>query len=414
MKRFISILWVFLSVTAVTAQPPGAIIRPAAERMEVYLPLIKGKSVAVFANQTSTVGQAHLVDTLLKRGIHIRKIFAPEHGFRGISDAGERVGDFKDPQTGIQIISLYGHKQKPTSEDLQDVDLIVFDIQDVGARFYTYISSLQLLMEAAFENNKPLMILDRPNPHGYYVDGPMLDSHYRSFVGMQPVPVVYGMTIAEYAMMIAGEGWLSQKANERYAYYQTAHNSTDTPFHFQIIKCGHYDHNSHYLLPVRPSPNLPDMRAVMLYPSLCFFEGTAISLGRGTDKPFEVFGHPGFPNNLYQFTPRQTEGAKNPPLLGKTCFGYDLSNMDAQAEIAGHIQLKWLLQAYALFADKPHFFLPSNYFNTLAGSDELMNQIKAGKSEAEIRKSWEPGLMRFKQIRKKYLLYPDFESSKTP
>jgi len=381
----------------------------AAERTEVYLPLLKGKAVAVFANQTSMVGNTHLVDTLLKRGVNIKKIFAPEHGFRGTADAGEHVNNLVDTKTGVPIISLYGSRQKPSAEDLKDIDVILFDIQDVGVRFYTYISSLQYIMEAAFENCKPMMILDRPNPNGFYVDGPVLDIKFKSFVGMQRVPVVYGMTIAEYAFMIAGEKWLSDSANKRYAYYQHADNSPDTPFHFQVIKCKNYIHKSRYALPVKPSPNLPNMQSVYLYPSICFFEGTVVSLGRGTDKPFQQFGNPFFPNNLYSFTPQNVEGAKNPPLLNQVCYGFDLSKINVADEIGNHIQLKWLLKAYQMFPDKEKFFLSTNYINKLAGNDVLMQQIKDGKTEDEIRKSWEPGLSGFKKIRKKYLLYDDFE-----
>jgi uncharacterized protein YbbC (DUF1343 family) len=264
-------------------------------------------------------------------------------------------------------------------------------------------------MEAAMENRKPLLILDRPDPNGFYVDGPVLDRKFVSFVGMQPVPVVYGMTIGEYARMIAGEKWLSEKANEAYDSYKTAQNSTDTPFHFLIIKCANYSHKSRYALPVRPSPNLQNMRSVYLYPSLCFFEGTAVSLGRGTDKPFEQFGHPSFPKNLYNFTPQSMAGAKNPPLLNQSCYGFDLSQINIEKDIDSHLQLKWLLKAYELFPEKEKFFLASNFFNRLAGSDMLMQQIKEGKTESEIRKSWEPALQAFKIIRKKYLLYDDFE-----
>jgi uncharacterized protein YbbC (DUF1343 family) len=380
-----------------------------AERMSVYIPMLKGRAVAVFANQTSMVGKIHLVDALIREGIRVKKIFAPEHGFRGVADAGEGMKNGIDSTTGIPVISLYGNKLAPSADDMKDVDILIFDVQDVGVRFYTYISSLQKYMEAAMEDHKPLLILDRPNPNGFYVDGPVLDKKFSSFVGMQPVPVVYGMTIGEYAFMIAGEKWLSQKANEVYSYYQTAQNSADTPFHFLVIKCKNYSHKSKYNLPVNPSPNLQNMRSVYLYPSICFFEGTAISLGRGTDKPFEQFGHPLFPKNLYSFTPKSTSGAKNPPLLDQTCYGFDLSNINAEKEINDHLQLKWLLKAYALFPDKEKFFLASNYFNKLAGTDVLMQQIKDGKTENEIRKSWQPALNDFNKIRKKYLMYDDFE-----
>lgn len=415
--KFLQIIFLVLLITSAGcfAQGQPAIIHqpseiiPAAERIEIYLPLLKGKVVAVFANQTSVVGNTHLVDTLLKLGVNIKKIFAPEHGFRGTSDAGEHVNNLADAKTGLPIVSLYGTRQKPSADDLKDVDLILFDIQDVGVRFYTYISSLQYLIEAAFENDKPLIILDRPNPNGFYVDGPVLDIKFKSFVGMQPVPVVYGMTMGEYALMIAGEKWLSDGANRRYDYYQHAKYPPDTSLHFRIIKCGNYTHKSRYALPVKPSPNLPNMQSVYLYPSVCFFEGTAISLGRGTDKPFQQFGHPSFPKNLYSFMPQSTEGAKNPPLLNQVCYGYDLSNIDVLKEIHNTIQLKWVMEAYKLFPDKDKFFLSSKYFNTLAGNDILMQQIKDGVTEEEIRKSWQPGLSNFKKIRKKYLLYDDFE-----
>jgi len=380
-----------------------------AERMNVYIPMLKGRTVAVFANQTSMVRNMHLVDALIKEGITVKKIFAPEHGFRGVGDAGEGMKNGIDSATGVTVISLYGNKLAPSADDMKDVDILIFDVQDVGVRFYTYISSLQKYMEAAMENHKPLLILDRPNPNGFYVDGPVLDKKFASFVGMQPVPIVYGMTIGEYAFMIAGEKWLSEKANEIYSYYQTAQNSTDTPFHFLVIKCKNYSHKDKYNLPVNPSPNLQNMQSIYLYPSICFFEGTAISLGRGTDKPFEQFGHPTFPKNLYSFTPQRTPGAKNPPLQNQTCYGFDLSSINTEKEINGHLQLKWLLKAYELFPDKEKFFLASNYLNKLAGTDILMQQIKDGKSENEIRKSWQPALNDFKKIRKKYLMYDDFE-----
>ena len=299
------------------------------------------------------------MDTLLSKGVQIVKIFAPEHGFRGTADAGEHIENFKDAKTGLPVISLYGTKRKPGAEDLQDVDVLLFDIQDVGVRFYTFISSLQEFMEAALENKKPLMILDRPNPNGSYVDGPVLDRKFSSFVGMQPIPVVYGLTIGEYAMMLAGEKWLSEKANLQNSYNISTQPTSDTPFHIQVIKCSGYKHSSEYVLPVKPSPNLPNQRSILLYPSLCFFEGTVISLGRGTDKPFQVFGSPGLPDNLYSFTPVSVEGAKDPPLLNKECFGYDLSgpSFNAKKEIDGKLQLKWLMKAYDLYLDKEKFFL---------------------------------------------------------
>lgn len=397
----------------------GQNIIPAAERISVYLPLLKGKRVGIFANQTSTVGNSHLVDTLRKSGVDIRVIFGPEHGFRGTADAGEKIGNYVDEKTGIPVVSLYGSKRRPSAQDVKDVDVLLFDIQDVGVRFYTYISSLEEFMEAAFEMGKPLMILDRPNPNGHYVDGQVLDKKYKSFVGMQPVPVVYGMTIAEYAMMIAGEKWLSEKANNRYDYYKNyAQNSVDTAFHFQVIKNGNYTHKSKYVLPVKPSPNLPNIQSIYLYPSTCFFEGTVLSEGRGTNKQFQVFGHPALPKNLYSFTPNPNDGAKNSKLYGQVCYGWDLSGTPAEVleEVDNKVQLRWLMNAYKLFPEKNKFFIlpksgkmEESFFNKLAGNNELWQQIVAGKSETEIKESWEPKLSEFKKIRKKYLLYEDFE-----
>jgi uncharacterized protein YbbC (DUF1343 family) len=386
-------------------------IIPGAERMEVYVPLLKGKSVAVFANQTSMIQHTHLVDTLIKRGVKVVKIFGPEHGFRGNADAGENVGNANDKETGVEVISLYGKHNKPTKEDLKGVDVMLFDIQDVGVRFYTFISSLQYYMEAALENSKPLLILDRPNPNGFYVDGPVLESKFKSFVGMQPVPIVYGMTMGEYALMIAGEKWLTDESNKKYTYYRDAKNSADTPFHFLVIKCLNYDHNSKYILPVKPSPNLPSIQSIYWYPSTCFFEGTVLSEGRGTDKPFQVFGHPTLPKNLISFTPQGKEGAGNPKLKGQLCYGWDISGTseDVLKNVDNKLQLKWIIQAYKLFPDKENFFLKSAHFNSLAGNDELIQQIKDGISENEINKSWEPELSNFKKIRKKYLMYKDFE-----
>jgi uncharacterized protein YbbC (DUF1343 family) len=392
-------------------------IIPGAERMEQYLPLLKGKKIGLFANQTSMVKNTFLVDTLQKSGVNISVIFGPEHGFRGTADAGEKVGNYTDAKTGIPVVSLYGSKRKPTAEDLKNVDILIFDIQDVGVRFYTFISSLQEYMEAALENGKPLIILDRPNPNGFYVDGPVLDPKYKSFVGMQPVPIVYGMTVGEYAMMIAGEKWLTEKANEKYTYYQKAKATTDPPFHLLVIKNANYDHNSKYELPVRPSPNLPEIQSIYLYPSTCFFEGTSLSEGRGTDKPFQVFGAPSLPKNLYSFTPKPNEGAKSSKHFGEVCYGWNLSGTPTEVlkKVNGKIQLKWLIEAYRLFPDKENFFIvpksgnmENSFFNKLAGNNDLWQQIRDGKSEKEIRASWQPKLNEFKKIRKQYLLYKDF------
>lgn len=397
-------------------EPPK--ILSGADRINVYMPLIKGRTVGIFANQTSMVGKTHLVDTLRSLGVDIKVIFGPEHGFRGTADAGEKIGNYTDEKTGIPVVSLYGSKRRPSAEDVKDVDILIFDIQDVGVRFYTFISSLEEFMEAAFELGKPLMILDRPNPNGHYVDGPVLDLKYRSFVGRQPIPVVYGMTMAEYAFMIAGEGWLSEKANAKYAYYKTAENSVDTPFHFQVIKCKGYDHKTKYVLPVKPSPNLPNIQSIYLYPSTCFFEGTVLSEGRGTNKQFQVFGHPSLPKNLYSFTPNPNDGAKSSKLYGQLCYGWDLSGTPEEvlAKVNNRVQLRWLIEAYSLFPEKDKFFLQpksgkmeESFFTKLAGNNDLWQQIRDGKTEKEIRASWEPKLSEFKKIRKKYLMYDDFE-----
>lgn len=360
-----------------------------AEQMSEYLPLLQGKRVAILTNYTALVNGVNVVDTLVRRGVNIVKIFSPEHGFRGDADAGATVGNQVDAKTGIPIISLYGSKRKPSADDLADVDILLYDIQDVGIRFYTYPASLQRYMESAIENRRPLIILDRPDPNGQYVDGPVLDTAFRSFVGMQPVPVVYGMTIGEYARMLVGEGWVAGSSG----------------FKLTVIPCRRYTHRSKYTLPVKPSPNLPNMQSVYLYPSLCLFEGTAISLGRGTDKPFEQFGAPSLPHDLYSFTPQSVPGATSPPLLGQVCFGYDLSSIEVAHDT---MSLHWLLLAYQLFPDKEHFFNGNGSgFDRLAGSSVLRQQMRDGLSAAAIRQSWEPGLNHFKTIRKKYLLYAE-------
>lgn len=383
MKRLLFILLVCNCFSA-TAQVR---VLTGAERTDAYLPLLQGKRVGMLVNQTSIIGNSHLVDSLLQRNVKIVKIFSPEHGFRGEADAGEKIGNTKDRKTGLPIVSLYGKHRKPDATDLADVDILVFDLQDVGTRFYTYISSLQELMEAAAEHHKPLLVLDRPNPNGHYIDGPVLDTAFRSFVGMQPIPTVHGMTVGEYATMLNGEGWLSNKAQ----------------CELTVIPCANYTHRTLYQLPVKPSPNLPNMASIYLYPSTCLFEGTVFSLGRGTEKPFQVYGHPKLPKNLFSFTPRSMPGAKSPVLMDQTCYGYDLSH---EAHADNKIRLDWIINAYRLFPDKEKFF--NAFFNKLAGSKELMQQIKAGQSPDEIRRTWEPGLAAFQQIRRKYLLYEDF------
>ena len=383
---------------------------PGAYQTNEYLPLLSGKRTGVFANNTATINGTNLVDTLQKAGITITKIFGPEHGFRGTANAGEKVDNYIDSQTGIPVISLYGKKRKPTAEDLADVDVLLFDIQDVGVRFYTYISSLQDFIESAIEHNKPLIILDRPNPNGFYIDGPVLDTAFKSFIGMQPIPVVYGMTIGEYAQFLIGERLLNKAI--------TAGNA-NKKINITVIKCRNYTHKSKYILPEKPSPNLPDAGSVYWYPSICFFEGTVISEGRGTGKPFQIFGHPALPKNLFSFTPVANAGAASPKLKDQLCYGWNIAgtNEHILQQVNNHIQIKYLIEAYKLFPDKANFFIkaknsegkPTDYFfNKLAGNAELMQQILEGKTEKEIRESWQPKLGAFKKIRKKYLLYADF------
>lgn len=380
-------------------------IEPGAHQTEQYIPQLLGKRVGIFANHTATIGNMHLVDSLQKLGIRITKIFGPEHGFRGTADAGEKVDTYTDAATGIPVISLYGKKRKPSADDLADVDVLIFDIQDVGVRFYTFISSLEEFMESAAEFNKPLLVLDRPNPNGFYVDGPVLDTTFRSFVGMQPVPVVYGMTMGEYALMLLGEKWLRMPLD----HYNT--------LRMQVVKCSGYTHSSKYQLPIKPSPNLPTPGSIYWYPSTCFFEGTSLSEGRGTDFPFQVFGHPSLPNNLYKFTPTSRDGAKSPKLMNQTCYGWLVMGSENKnfSRNKHAVQLKFVLEAYKLFPNKDSFFLhprskkPTDYFfNKLAGYD-MMSEIVAGKTEDQIKAGWQPKLTAFKTIRKKYLLYPDFE-----
>lgn len=371
-------------------------LKTGADQTTEYFPSLKGKKVGVFANPTSMIGNTHLVDTLVKSGIEVTTIFGPEHGFRGKADAGEHINNGIDSKTGISVISLYGNHKKPTPKDFKGLDILLFDIQDVGVRFYTYISSLQYFMEAALENNMPLIILDRPNPNGFYVDGPVLDPAYKSFVGMQPVPVVYGMTIGEYARMLLGEKWLSLPKKYH-------------PEIISVITCKGYDHATLYQLPVYPSPNLRSMQAIYLYPSVCFFEGSLMSEGRGTDMPFQIYGHPQLPDTLFSFTPKPNEGAKNSKCFYKKCYGWKLdgSTDEILKKWGGKIQLSFVLDAYRLFPGKDSFFLKDLFFDKLAGNAVLREQIKKGMSEEKIRATWQPALNRFKLIRKKYLLYKD-------
>jgi uncharacterized protein YbbC (DUF1343 family) len=361
---------------------------PGANQIDQYRSLLDGKSVAVLANQTSMIGSTHLVDTLISLGVNIKVIFAPEHGFRNLADAGELISDGKDPETGIPLISLYGSHLKPTTQDLAGIDVVIFDIQDVGTRFYTYISTLHYLLEACAENNVKCLVLDRPNPNGFYFDGNILDTAYRSFVGMDQVPVVHGMTVGEYAGMLNGEGMLNGGLK----------------CELTVIRCRDYAHSTYYELPVKPSPNLPNQNSVYLYPSICFFEGTALSLGRGTSFPFQVFGGPLMPDRGFNFTPQSVPGAKNPPLLGVKCFGTDLRDATEKKLVPKpEINLDWIINAYNDFPDKDKFFIP--YFDVLAGGPILREQIQKGMTSGEIKETWKDGLERFGKIREKYLLY---------
>jgi len=368
-------------------------IETGAEQTEQYISLLLNKNVAVVANHTSNINGSHLVDSLISLEVNIKKIFSPEHGFRGRADAGEHVKNYIDEKTGLPVISLYGSSKKPNLEDLKDVDIIVFDLQDVGVRFYTYISTMHYVMEACAESDVELLILDRPNPNGYYVDGPILDTAFSSFVGMHPIPIVHGMTIAEYAQMINGEKWLK--------------DGIQCPLSF--IKCENYTHDSLYQLPVNPSPNLQNMLSVYLYPSLGFFEGTKLSAGRGTEFPFQVFGGPDLKNTEFTFTPVRIDGASKYPKHRDTkCFGVDLRNVELDKLIlTKQIQLQWILFAYQNVENKDEFF--NNFFYNISGTKLLRKQIEEGKSEMEIRESWQTGLKKFKKIRKKYLIYEDFK-----
>ena len=380
-----------------------ATIVTGANQLDSYLNLLKNKSVGIVANQTSVIknfkktssrfssglkvtviNYTHIVDSLLQHQINIKKVFAPEHGFRGKADAGEAIKDGKDAKTGIDIVSIYGKNKKPSSEQLKGLDIMVFDIQDVGARFYTYISSLHYIMEACAENNIPILILDRPNPNGHYTDGPILEPEHKSFVGMHPIPIVHGMTIGEYAKMINGEKWLKDGI-------QCA---------VTIIPCKNYNKQKTYSLPIKPSPNLPNDISINLYPSLCFFEGTNISVGRGTNKQFQVYGAPQLPKTDFSFTPQPNEGAKHPKHQDKKCNGYDLSEAPNLAEL----NLEWLINAYKNSPEKASFF--NKFFTKLAGTKKLQEQIEKGMENNTIKDTWKEGLVNYNNMRKQYLLYP--------
>ena len=352
-----------------------------AERIDKILKTIDNKNIAIVGNQTSVVNQVHLVDTLISLNQKIISVFSPEHGFRGVEDAGAKVDNEIDKKTGLPIISLYGKNKKPTSEQLRGIDIIIFDIQDVGARFYTYISTLHYILEACSEKNIKVVILDRPNPNGHYVDGPILEEKYKSFVGMHQIPIVHGMTIGEYATMIVGEKWIENNCN------------------LEIIEMINYNRNDNYELPIKPSPNLPNSKSINLYPSLCLFEGTNVSVGRGTDKPFQHFGSPYLKFYSYAFQPKSGPGSKYPKHENKTCVGKNLENYPYLSSI----NLNWLIESYNQTNNKEDFF--NSFFDKLAGTDKLRTQIISGLNEKEIRSSWKTGLKEFKKTRKKYLLY---------
>jgi len=388
----IRILFTLIFITLIIVSPDCIEAQkapiPGANQIELYKSIIEGKAVAVVANQTSKIGSTHLVDTLFSIGINIKVIFAPEHGFRDLADAGESIENSKDTETGIPVISLYGSHLKPTPLDLKGIDVVIFDIQDVGTRFYTYISTLHYILESCAENHIKCLVLDRPNPNGFYFDGNILDTTYKSFVGMDPIPVVHGMTVGEYSNMLNGEGWLKKSVK----------------CDLDVINCKNYTHKTLYELPVKPSPNLPNQTSVYLYPSICFFEGTVVSLGRGTSFPFQVFGSPKLPDRGFSFIPESLPGAKNPLLLGVKCFGTDLRDAMKQNLVPKpELNLEWLISAYKDFPDKDKFF--NSYFDVLAGGPVLRNQIQTGMTSEQIRATWKDGLAKFAKIREKYLLY---------
>ncbi len=392
MTKLFALLLILFGLQNLRAQT----IEAGALQTREYLPLLKGKKVGLIANHTSILQpQLHLLDYLLSEKIEVKKVFSPEHGLRGEADAGEQIANTLDSKTGLPIVSLYGKNKKPTLQQLQQLDIVVFDLQDVGVRFYTYISTLTYVMEACAEANIPVIILDRPNPNGWYVAGPVLKTNKKSFVGLHPVPVVYGMTIGEYGLMVNGEGWMKDKLRAN----------------LTVIRCKNYTRQKNISLPVPPSPNLRSQRAILLYPSLCFFEGTPISVGRGTERPFEVFGAPNASFKTvsnYQFIPKSGVGAKSPMYEGQICYGFDLKEFaDVFMINYDDLYLGWLIESFKLWPDPDKFF--NNFFDLLAGNDELRLDILAGKSEEDIKNSWQNDLNAFKRVRQKYLIYPDFE-----
>jgi uncharacterized protein YbbC (DUF1343 family) len=384
MKGLFKITFLFLVVVTSEALAQQQIMTGAAQA-ELYVQKLKGKKVGVVAHQASLVdSKTHLIDALLEAQIAVVKVFAPEHGFRGDADAGESVSDQKDIKTGLPILSLYGKNRKPAAESLQGIDLMLLDLQDVGVRFYTYLSTLHYVMEACAEQGIPLILLDRPNPNTHYVDGPVLEEDCKSFVGMHPVPIVSGMTIGEYAQMINGEKWLAGRVQ----------------CELTVIPLKNFTHRTPYEIPIRPSPNLPNAQSIALYPSLCLLEPTVISVGRGTEMQFQIYGHPQLPKSSFSFTPKPNYGAKKPKLMDQLCHGEDLSRIDRPNKI----ELQWLIRAYSNFPDKENFFKKG--FFRIAGTQKLQEQLSAGQNEKQIRKTWEKDLEDFRAIRQKYLLYP--------
>ena len=394
MKYILTTLVLVLNFWHSNAQQNTAEIMPGAYQMDKYLPLLKDKRVAVLINQASVVNNKVLVDTLKDRGIKIVKIFVPEHGLRLTADAGATVASSIDSATGIPIVSLYGNNKKPTAKQLKDVDIVVYDLQDVGVRFYTYISTLQYAMEACAENDVPFLILDRPDPNGFYIDGPVMKKEYMSFVGLQPIPVVYAMTPGEYAKMLVGEKWFDHASK----------------LDLTVIDCANYDHSKKYKLRYTPSPNLRSMPAIYMYPTLCLFEGTVVSVGRGSELPFQQWGHPDFyGHTAYNFTPKSGPGAKNPLHENRVCYGQlaALTTDEAFLVTKNKLRLNLLDKAYGWYPYKEKFF--NDYFEKLAGNGELRNQIISGTKEDDIRATWKADIDNFKIIRKKYLIYKDFE-----
>ena len=387
---YLTIVVMIVAGLALPAKAGHNPVLTGAEQPENYLSILKNKRLGLVVNQTSRFGDQHLVDFLLSKQLTISKIFAPEHGFRGEAGAGERIDDSKDQETGIPIISVYGNNRKPSAGQLAGIDIVIYDIQDVGCRFYTYISTLHNIMEACAENNKTLLILDRPNPNGDYIDGPVLQPSFRSFVGMDPIPVVHGCTVGELALMMNGEKWLDKGEQAR----------------LKVIKLANYTHSSKYEPPVRPSPNLPNYLSIRLYPSLCFFEATSVSVGRGTQFPFQVLGYPDNSFGKFEFTPHIIKGMElNPPQKDKICFGDDLRELKEAPRFTLSFFMNWLKK----FKNKKEFLTRSQWFNLLMGNDRVLKLILEGKDETEIRKSWEAELANYAVIRQKYLLYPDFK-----